>query len=126
MDLGTVLKEGLQVLVLGMGTTFVGLALLIFVIEAINKIVNRNNNSNDTTDKEDDSNTEEEVESSIDDNNVNDEELAAVISAAIAMMLDNGSQPLFRIKRITQIPASTPQWNQLSRREQLLNRQYNF
>lgn len=69
------------------------------------------------------SNVNESVEFITDDDNnqTANEELVAVISAAIAVMLDDGTQP-FKIKKIKRIPTSTPKWNQVGRREQLLNR----
>lgn len=123
MQLGTALKEGLQVLVLGLGITLVALSLLILVIEIINKLVNIGKTSKTTIENEVDDNTDEEYETVLDDNSdqIKDEELVAAISAAIAIMLEDGNQP-FRIRKIKQIPASTPKWNQVSRTEQLLNR----
>lgn len=123
MQLGTALKEGLQVLILGLGITLVALGLLILVIEIINKLVNMGKTSNTTIEKEVDSDADEEFGTLIEDHSdqTKDEELVAAISAAIAMMLDDGNQP-FKIRKITQIPASTPKWNQASRTEQLLNR----
>lgn len=123
MQLGTALKEGLQVLILGLGITLLALSLLILIVELINKLVNAGKNSKPGIDKEVSNNVDDSVDLIIDDNGhgTKDEELVAVISAAIAAMLDGGAQP-FKIKKIRHIPASTPKWNQAGRRDQLLNR----
>lgn len=123
MQLGAAFKEGLQVLVLGLGITLLALTMLIVIIEIINKVINKEEKS--SADKaelvEDIIEDDPEMSVTIDEDKSDDGELVAVISAAISMMLEDGHQP-FRIKKITQIPANTPRWNQASRSEQLLNR----
>ncbi len=123
MNVGESLGEGLQVLILGLGITLVALILLILVVEIMHKLLSGDRNKETATTKK--SIDTVDSASSNDDNDDNsqiaDDELVAVISAAIASMLDDYEQP-FKIKSIKHIPASTPKWNQIGRREQLLNR----
>lgn len=127
MQLFTVLKEGLQVLVLGLGITIIALALLILLIELINKLVSRDSFSKTNIEANvvDDmvQSPENNLDSSTDQ--VDDREIVAAISAAITMVLNSGDEPFnqpFRIKKIRKLPTTTPKWNQASRTEQLLNR----
>ncbi|HHW70145.1 MAG TPA: OadG family protein [Clostridiales bacterium] len=121
MNMKTKLVEGLQVLALGLGITLIALCLLILVVELINKLVNKDKKSDNQQEIADIPNKVIVDESVEDSTSISNDELVAVISAAIVAMLDDGAPP-FKIKNIRRIPASTPRWNQLGRKEQLLNR----
>ncbi|NMA95490.1 MAG: OadG family protein [Clostridiales bacterium] len=122
MQLSVILKEGLNILILGMGITFIALILLILIVNAIRWITNigkKQNDSGKTNIGSEEANIQAVVVDS--DTQADNGELIAVISASIAMML-TGSNQRFKVTRIRQIPSNTPKWNRVGRTEQILNK----
>ncbi|MFU0801254.1 MAG: OadG family transporter subunit [Xylanivirga thermophila] len=123
MGAGSAVSESLKVMLLGLGTVFVGLILLIFVIELLHWLVNGSNKKEKKVDVQ---HVDEQAKLATDNNyeqegNENEEELVAVISAAIAAMLETSTCD-FVVKSIRRVPAATPRWNQVSRQEQVRTR----
>lgn len=121
------LLMSLKVMVLGMGTVFVALIALIYVIELVNKIINADYNKNKKRDTHEDESlkiNEKETDASAalhSDGTVNDtdeEEIIAVITAAIAASLNRSTHDII-VKSVKRVPYNTPAWNRAGRNQQI-------
>lgn len=97
----------LRVLVLGLGTVFAALVILIAVIKIMNKLVNGNKEeqpiaSDDTVTKIDNVEENQEV--------TDDEELIAVITAAVASSLNQSTHNIV-VRSIRRSSKKYPAWN---------------
>ena len=116
----------LKTMALGLGTVFVALVGLIYVIELINKIINiGGNNKKDHSPKTtDDTETLHKTivtESDPQVANRDDNEIIAVITAAIAASLNRSTHDII-VKSIRRTPSHSPIWNKASRNEQITGR----
>ena len=126
--LGDQLLMSLQVIILGMGTVFLALVALIFVIELINKLITLDISPGGKKEKTNEIRTEESIkgetlseEKNEDSPIVEEEEIIAVISAAIAASLNRSTHDIL-VKSIRRVPYNTPVWNRVSRSEQISGR----
>lgn len=124
--LGQNLIMSLKTMALGVGTVFVALVGLIYVIELINKIINiGDNNKKDHSQKTtDDTETLHKAivtESDPEVANRDDNEIIAVITAAIAASLNRSTHDII-VKSIRRTPSNSPIWNRASRNEQITGR----
>lgn len=121
-----IIWDSIKVMVLGMGTVFVALIGLVFIIKALHKF-------SDSKAQPQSANEPEEAfepvgESDVGDNDVQsqgyneeDEELVAVITAAVAASLHRSTHDIV-VRSIRRVPVITPIWNRISRQEQIANR----
>ena len=124
------LLMSLKVMVLGLGTVFIALIALIYVIELINKIINADHNKNKKSDTHEDESLkriEKETDASaalhVDEtiNDTDEEEIIAVITAAIAASLNRSTHDIV-VKSVKRVPYHTPAWNRAGRNQQITGR----
>jgi sodium pump decarboxylase gamma subunit len=122
MGAGSAVSESLKVMLLGLGTVFVGLILLIFVIELLHWLANGSNKKEKKVDIQPvDEQAKLAAGNNYEQEDIENEELVAVISAAIAAMLETSTCD-FVVKSIRRVSAATPRWNQVGRQEQIRTR----
>jgi sodium pump decarboxylase gamma subunit len=113
------LLYGLKVTVLGMGTVFIVLLLLILVINLISRFVNGNSSKDKTSGKE---KTEHKVEietiKTKSQDVQGDDELICVITAAVAASLNRSTHNLV-VRSIRRVGNTSPIWNRTGRQEQI-------
>lgn len=126
------LLMSLKVTVLGMGTVFVALIALIYVIELLNKVLNagqqKNKENTGLTEKDInqvDSTSKDGSETTANDGvqgeELDEEELIAVITAAIAASLNRSTHDII-VRSVRRIPYNSPVWNIAGRNQQLAGR----
>lgn len=121
-----IILSSLKVMVLGMGTVFVALIGLVFIIKALHRLTDRNAQPQNTNQPD---KAFEPVQKSDAVNNaaylqgVNEEaeELVAVIAAAVAASLHRSTHDIV-VRSIRRVPAITPIWNRIGRQEQIATR----
>lgn len=126
--LGEKLLMSLRVTLLGMGTVFIALIVLIYIIELINKVLNLNYTSDKKQDDSEDVNLEKANEdfAKIEDETISqedEEELVAVITAAIAASLNRSTHDIV-VRSVKRVPNNTPAWNRAGRSQQISGRFY--
>ena len=123
------LLMSLKVMVLGMGTVFVALIALIYVIELTNKVLNiaQQESRQDTNRAETDVNKSEAVNENFSGSKTNEviqedeEEIIAVITAAIAASLNRSTHDIV-VRSVKRVPYNTPAWNRIGRNQQIAGR----
>ncbi|MDN5277502.1 MAG: glutaconyl-CoA/methylmalonyl-CoA decarboxylase subunit delta [Clostridiales bacterium] len=121
-----IILSSLKVMVLGMGTVFVALIGLVFIIKALYRLTDRNAQPQSTNKPEQ---AFEPAQKSDVVNNAaqfqgqdeEDEELMAVIAAAVAASLHRSTHDIV-VRSIRRVPAITPIWNRVGRQEQIATR----
>jgi len=112
-----IIGVSLQTTILGMGAVFLVLALLIAIINGINKMLRGFNKPE--YEKEP---SEPEPLNIVENADGEDpEELIAVISAAVAASLNRSTHDIV-VRSIRRIPEHTPIWNRVGRQEQIASR----
>lgn len=121
-----IVLDSLKVMVLGMGTVFVALIGLVFIIKALHRLTDKSAQPQSA------SKTEQAFEPAQKIDVVNnaiqlqeqveeDEELIAVIAAAVAASLHRSTHDIV-VRSIRRVPAITPIWNRIGRQEQIATR----
>lgn len=117
MNTEQIIGVSLQTTILGMGAVFLVLALLIAIINGINKMLRGFNKPE--YEKEP---SEPEPLNIVENADGEDpEELIAVISAAVAASLNRSTHDIV-VRSIRRIPEHTPIWNRVGRQEQIASR----
>ena len=124
----SILTYGLSVALVGMGTVFVGLIILIGLIKAMEKVLA----GMSTGDLLGSFKPQPKVTPIvIDTTAMGNEEVVAVITAAIATVLEKeaeaqgakkGAKPAFVVRSIRRIGNAAPAWNRAGREEQVYSR----
>ncbi|MCM8900857.1 OadG family protein [Caldicoprobacter algeriensis] len=121
-----IVLESLKVMFLGMGTVFVALIGLVFIIKALHRLTDKNARLQGATKPEQ---VFEPAQKSDAVNNAvqlqwkdeEDEELIAVIAAAVAASLHRSTHDIV-VRSIRRVPSITPIWNRVGRQEQIATR----
>lgn len=117
---------GLKITVLGLATVFVGLLILILIVNLISRFVNGNSSKNSRLGEK---KTVQMVEVETADTNPQDmdtkpqdvlenDELICVITAAVAASLDRSTHNLV-VRSIRRVDNISPIWNRTGRQEQI-------
>ena len=120
------LLYGLKITVLGIGTVFIGLLILIVIVNIISRFVNGNSPKNSRLGEK---KTVQMVEVETADTNPQDmdtkpqdvlenDELICVITAAVAASLDRSTHNLV-VRSIRRVDNISPIWNRTGRQEQI-------
>ena len=125
--LGEQLLMSLKVMVLGLGTVFIALIALIYVIEIINKVLNSRTNVG-TKNKHLATEYDEEKMSIENSTTLNapdaiddEEEIVAVIAAAVAASLNYSTHDII-VRSVRRVSPNTPVWNRAGRNQQIAGR----
>jgi len=121
-----IIWDSLKVMVLGMGTVFVALIGLVFILKGMHRLTDRSAKAQRTAEADQ---TLKAVEKSDAVDSVvqfqgqdeEDEELVAVIAAAVAASLHRSTHDIV-VRSIRRVPAITPVWNRIGRQEQIASR----
>ncbi len=117
-----IIGNGFEVMILGMGTVFVTLFGLIFVVEAIYRVTNRKaRTSKGLPNKVSVVVPLETTNMLPEGEEENMEELIAVITAAVAASLNRSTHTLV-VRSIRSASATSPAWNKVGRQEQIASR----
>lgn len=121
-----IVLDSLKVMVLGMGTVFVVLIGLVFIIKALHRLTdksaqpqsaNKAGRAFEPAQKSDAVNNAVQLQERVEE----DEELVAVIAAAVAASLHRSTHDIV-VRSIKRVPAITPIWNRVGRQEQIATR----
>ncbi len=113
------LLYGLKVTVLGMGTVFIVLLLLILVIALIARFVNGNSSKGKGADEKKTAQMNKvEIIDTKPQSAQGDDELICVITAAVAASLNRSTHNLV-VRSIRRVGNTSPIWNRTSRQEQI-------
>ncbi len=120
------LSNGLIVTFLGMGTVFIVLIALVYILNLLKVLIydNQNRAKKNTaitkieTDINDVSENNDEDAQCNDDHQKDEFELVAVITAAIAASLNTSTHNIV-VRSIKRFPDNIPVWNKIARQEQL-------
>lgn len=123
-----IIWDSLKVMVLGMGTVFVALIGLVFILKGMHRLTDRSAKAQRTAEAEADQALKAVEKSDAVDSVVQfqgqdeeDEELVAVIAAAVAASLHRSTHDIV-VRSIRRVPAITPVWNRIGRQEQIASR----
>lgn len=126
--LGEQLLMSLKVMVLGLGTVFIALIALIYVIEIINKVLNSRTNVGTKKNKHLATECDEEKMSIENSTTLNapdaiddEEEIVAVIAAAVAASLNYSTHDII-VRSVRRVSPNTPVWNRAGRNQQIAGR----
>ena len=120
------LLYGLKITVLGIGTVFIGLLILIVIVNIISRFVNGNSPKNSrlgekktvqTVEVETSDTKPQDMDTKPQDVLENDE-LICVITAAVAASLDRSTHNLV-VRSIRRVDNISPIWNRTGRQEQI-------
>ena len=114
MSLGDKLAATGQVILLGMGITFIALILIWFLTVLMSKAIRSIEKSSEVKNVKQPVVVTQKQPEVVMTSNEDDEELIAVISAAIAASLNTSVQTI-RVTNIRRIQDTTPTWGQLGR-----------
>jgi sodium pump decarboxylase gamma subunit len=121
MDFMDILGSGSKVMILGLAAVFLALAIIVLVINILNKAVNKEA-ATEKKDKdinvEDNKLDEKQSTVTIDNEVTDDSELIAVITAAVAASLNRSTHNII-VRRVERIRGNRSQWNKAGRYEHL-------
>ncbi|MBM7581327.1 sodium pump decarboxylase gamma subunit [Caldicoprobacter guelmensis] len=116
-----IVLDSVKVMVLGMGTVFVVLIGLVFIIKALHRLTDKSASKAEQVfepaQKSDAVNNAVQLQERVEE----DEELVAVIAAAVAASLHRSTHDIV-VRSIKRVPAITPIWNRVGRQEQIVTR----
>ena len=118
--------DSVKVMVLGMGTVFVALIGLVFIVKALRRATDSKEQPQSAV-KSDQAVEPAEKIGQVEDavqlqeRNEEDDELIAIITAAVAASLHRSTHDIV-VRSIRRVPAITPVWNRVGRQEQIANR----
>ena len=118
--------DSVKVMVLGMGTVFVALIGLVFIVKALHRVTDskvqpKNEVKSDQAVEPAEKIGQVEDAVQLQERNEEDDELIAVITAAVAASLHRSTHDIV-VRSIRRVPAITPIWNRVGRQEQIANR----
>ena len=121
-----VIWDSIKVMVLGMGTVFIALIGLVFLIKALHRFTDKKAQPESASEPDQafelaEGNDAVNNAVQLQDQNEEDEELVAVITAAVAASLHRSTHDIV-VRSIRRVPAITPIWNRVGRQEQIANR----